>query len=348
MNQPLALKRALDPTSAPNDQLQRRQEQSEKNTLRRISGFDDFALSYSEFKKGHYESSLKALAWACLKIAVACGLMYASFHGISFLGEGLAKRKIEKLFINSNECNMKQVEEQLLSHSLADKKCHVGVSGWHNYDIAAITRPSYLIVGDVSKKTLDFHAASIEFLKSSQTREEFIQKMAKQLLSDSSEPLTEANFKDHFQLIVWDQDHPIKMEDYYKNSSEPLYEKVENALKMEMNRPGSWLFTEEKFRFIQKQAIDGKILSHSVNLVDPESFQSFSTKLNNVCSSIHTLYLSNAQDWIHSPQARKSFVSHIQSIADKQTFIIDAAIQGDLIYQKGAFREDWLKKQASD
>ncbi len=309
-----------------------------------LTGIQDFSNCYEEYTKKDYKSSIKYFLIGSIKLAIISTLFYASYQVLS--PSNSPQKVHRKLFVNSNERGMASIEESLRNNSFTKKGCHVGVSAWHNYDIAATTHPEKLIIADFAQVTHDFHATSIQLLKKCRTREEFISQMASRLLQSSNGPITEKNFKDHFQFIIWENDQPVKLEDRHPQiSAGNLYNIILDALKMEMSRSGSWLSSVSRFQYIQSLAKQDNIVTHHVHLTDQTSFQSFSTKLNQICSRVNTIYLSNAQDWIHSSSALKQYIENIRSIINNQSLVIDASINGDYIYQKITSGIKWNLQQ---
>jgi len=330
--------------SSQTKRLENRSNSSLKKKICAFTGIEDLSRSYREYKKGDYGSALKSFLRGTIKVAGISAILYASCHVLSHSNSQPKKRG--KLFVNSNERGMQSVGTVLKSRSFDGEGCHVGVSAWHNYDIAAATRLKKLVIADFAQVTHDFHATSIELLKSCTTREEFIKQIAKKLLDATDGPVTENDFMHHFQLIIWENDIPVKLEDRYQQiASGELYDKIVEALKIEMNRSGSWLSSDDHFNYIRTLAVQGNIVSYHTNLADQNSFRSFSAKLNQICSTVNTLYLSNVQDWIHSSSALKQYVENIKSITEDQSLIIDAYINGDYIYQKVSRRDKWLVEQ---
>lgn len=327
--------------SLSTERPENRPNSSVKKYIYGFVGIEDFSRCYLEYKKENYRSALKYFLIGSVKLGVISAVLYGGCRALSH--SEVQSKKIQKIFISSNERGMQSVGTVLKNHSFNPSGCHVGVSVWHNYDIAAATRPEKLVIADFAQVTRDFHATSIQLLKECSTREEFIKQIAQKLLDSTYGPVTENNFMDHFQLIIWDNDIPVKLEDRYQQiPSGELYFKIVEALKIEMNRIGSWLSSDDHFKFIQTLAAKGRIVSHHVNFADQNSFQSFSEKLNQICSSINTLYLSNAQDWLRSSNSKKQYVENVKSITNEQSLIIDAAIDGDYIYQKLSPRNSWI------
>jgi len=149
-------------------------------------------------------------------------------------------------FVNSNEGGIKASAEVLKKVRFAGKGVHLGVSGWHNYDISVITKPEFIIIMDESLDVKEFHEHTINLLKKATNREEFIAQIAKKLLlcplcpdGDERKDSVE-HFSQHAKIYQYDEkDKPIYAKELWTQILESPEGFVLSALRCEMARKES-------------------------------------------------------------------------------------------------------------
>jgi hypothetical protein len=200
---------------------------------------------------------------------------------------------IHGIYMTTNETGLEKVRAFLSAAPQVKQSCHIGCAGWHNFDITALRRSDYCLIFDFNPENKKFIDSTLTALKSSPTRQDFIETM--------SSSLRKKNI--HF------------CQKPGKNS--------ESEMRGELNREGSWLATEESYQFIRNLAIQDRIPVISEDVRNTKKFKEISSLLKESGVSIDTVYLSNICIFMRSGSDKEAFASTIRAIASPKTIIIN-------------------------
>jgi hypothetical protein len=190
-----------------------------------------------------------------------------------------------KVFVVTNESGLNASKEILSKKPKIENSCHIGCAGWHNFDIMSLRKSSYGVIFDYDPQNKILLDITLKVLKKSLTREEFIK--------DINEYIDFINIK--------------------------LDTSVER-IKKELNREGSWLYSEESFNYIKKMASEGSIATFTVDILDTAIFKELGGLLGYHC--IDTVYLSNMRVFIKLDD-RNTFLTSLHHIVSDNTSIIN-------------------------
>lgn len=194
-------------------------------------------------------------------------------------------------------------------------RCAVGVSCWHNFDIAFSRKSDLVVLMDNNTAVKNFNNLTLQALKCCSSRQEFAQFMLKSM--------QEVSYNQKYdKLKVASFDH-----------SGPLAEQ----LKIELVREGSWLSADESYGFIRKLVLNDKVPVFRVNLtairVESDDFNPVFGKIRGLVESaglkIDTLYISNIIDYLSVNNHLKNphqYARNVRCLTDQHTIVIASTI----------------------
>jgi len=203
-------------------------------------------------------------------------------------------------------CNEVEQEKTLAALAPAvpsDHSVHLGFSMNFNFDLIAKRSPYYAIIADIAPQMLRCYHDLTHCILKSPNRQEFVR-----------------NFDSFLQENA----------EYYFGLANGQDISILCNLREEMNRPGSWLSTDEGFFNVKKIHEEGRVLYLKLNLTDSEgAFESIDQWLTINKLTLDTVYLSNIPEWLHpsnespSPSALR-YLDNICKIIAPTTYVIDA------------------------
>lgn len=246
-----------------------------------------------------------------------------------------------QVFINTNEINRDAIRKSLLQATLVSESCHIGFAAWHNFDIMAVRKSNYALLCDLNPETALFLNKTLEVLRKSKDRKEFVSQMA-----------TYANNIERGHCLLHKLDLTYSINFACNVSEEIIYEEIiyiGQEIEVELIREGGWLYTDESYECIKKLAITDKIAVITEDIRATTKFQSIKRFLDENGIQIDTLYVSNISEYM--PQENQSmFAGTISSLTCDDTLIIDAKgkvndivqdiVKGKSLREKGI--ESWF------
>lgn len=125
--------------------------------------------------------------------------------------------------------------QKTIQNSGFDRGLHVGVSGFHNGDIACATQAKGVVIVDISKAQIRFmNQAMVHLLPECENRHQFVEKvleLAKKMMLKES-PGTEVFFP--------------PCSPYFQEQDEPM---ALTEIKDELNRKSSWLAADHTYNY---------------------------------------------------------------------------------------------------
>jgi hypothetical protein len=229
------------------------------------------------------------------------------------------------IYINTNEHAVVGTSNTLSVIPLISKGCHIGFSGWHNFDIMAQRRSTRGIICDLNPENALFLYHVLLYVRSCNNRFHFVEKIIEFYAENSysgDRSTTNKSFKQ--------QANPLGVNFCVNVSEEAAYlyagcRTVIDEMKGELQRPTGWLYNNERYEYIRALALDDKIALITDNICAFERFIQIARLLKDNMVQIDTVYVSNISHWIWKPEERRSFYRTIQSfLSDNQTILIDA------------------------
>ena len=194
-------------------------------------------------------------------------------------------------------CNEQNQAETLntLKNALgkASPGAHIGFSGWFNYDIIAATKSERAVICDINVRMIEFYGIFESVLVSSANRAEFVQEFTEALGQKGT---------------------------YFDNGY--LW-----MLPGELNRPGSWLSTDEGFERIKTMHQDNRVEYRFLNAAASlDKFEEIKQKFERKGIPIRTVYASNIFEWLEkgTEETKAAFKSNMRTLTLRETYYIDA------------------------
>ena len=176
---------------------------------------------------------------------------------------------------------------------------HIGCAGLYNFDIMCIRKPEYGLIFDYNQNNKKFINQTIDFIKKAATREEFAKCMQIYINDDKAAKN---------QLFAWKDNQ--QQAQVYEN------------FKDECGRQGSWLSSDDNYKYIRDLVRQDHILAISQDITNTKAFTNIvaSLKSNNI--PIDTVYLSNICDFTKEEKAKRDFLSTTNILVEENTYLI--------------------------
>ena len=210
-------------------------------------------------------------------------------------------------YMSTNESNSKNIHKFLSETPKSKNGCHLGFSGFHNFDIMAARQSRRGIIMDFNPWNAIIIDYALHLMRSCDTRQEWLklfQPFVKQLNGclDHSYFSPNVNPDEEFNLgNRW----------------------VNQELECELSREGSWLSSEENYRFIKQLAVEGKIVCFTEDIRNTHTFEKAALWLKNQSVSIDTLYLSNICKYMETESDKTAFQNTIKALAQPKTLVVN-------------------------
>ena len=204
------------------------------------------------------------------------------------------------VYITTNEVKLDKTKEFLKNCETSKERNHFGFSAWHNFDIMVVRQSERGILCDFNPKWQKFLHLTLLELNNASNRHSFTEHM---------KIYVNQNLSEFGSKVSPDSDDEILPKD---------------IIDQELNRPGSWLSTDEGFSYIQKLAKDGKISIVVADIRDEQKFQELGNILKQNAVSIDTLYVSNIAEWMSTSEDKENFVKSVNHLISPQTKLIQA------------------------
>jgi hypothetical protein len=218
------------------------------------------------------------------------------------------------VYINTNECGVAELCEAMTQIKAKPNGCHIGFSGWHNFDIMTQRKSARGIICDINPENALFIHYVLNVVRQSSSRDDFMEKMIAFVQSIPS-------------LISYVRNpgpiHPLAFQ--VNVSEDPLYRAYRDEvtrstaddtiaqIKTELKRPTSWLFTEERFQFIKALAENDLIVTLTEDICATKTFFDIVSLLRRNGQHIDSLYVSNIVDGLRG-QAVSLCIETIKAI----------------------------------
>lgn len=228
-----------------------------------------------------------------------------------------------EVYINTNEIGIEDVHEILKDIPMMTEGCHIGFSGWHNFDIMAKRRSGRAIICDINPENALFLHQVLDILRRSENRDNFIEEIVafieKYKYSYSCNP-------DDLELSI----------NFACNvSDDALYlscDTISDEIAIELKRPSSWLFSQDQYDHIRKLALNDRIALITQNICNSEIFKKLAKLLNDNNIPVDTLYLTNIAYYMKGSNI-KLFLQTIETLSASDTILITTEPNKILVQQ---------------
>lgn len=232
----------------------------------------------------------------------------------------------DRVFITTNESKVKNSKKILERWQIEGaEEGHIGVAGWHNYDIAVLTKSSFIIITDISERTIQFHRWTIKNLKEAESKEDFIKKMSAEIASEIEASGLDDLPTRRYNIMTRDPEGKIMIsgEECLTYRDADFWEKKFSHLDA---WSGFWTSTVEGFKHIKRLAEEGKIIPLKLNLSDSAKVGLICDELKKNSLTVGTLYLSNVFSWLGEKKKEFEFSQSVRNIGsgNDHLLVIDA------------------------
>lgn len=227
-----------------------------------------------------------------------------SFHSDEVHGE------VAGVYITTNEVVPESVISHLARKTLVPNCCHIGFSGWHNFDIMALRHSAYGLLCDFNPHEREFLLFTLRTLKESSSKESFARKMIAYARTC------------HYAIS------------YNFDFADPIKE-----IAAELSREGSWLSSDESFHYIQELAMKDKIAVITDDVRDSETFKKIGSILQFNGIAVDTIYLSNICHYMYHDGDQEAFVSTVNHIMESETSVINCPLKHRIYTRIGSDEE---------
>ena len=212
------------------------------------------------------------------------------------------KNSLAGVYITTNETEVEKSRQALSKKPINPIGCHIGFSGWHNFNIMATRRSQAGLIVDYNPNNKVFIELTILCLKNTSSRLEFL-KMAKDACSKIQ------------------KNHP----DFFSPNINPTRFQLspEEEIEAESTLECSWLSSDTSFAHIQNLAHHERIVAITEDIRQTDSFSKIVKIYHSVGFSIDTVYVSNICDYMMSKEDRENYTHTLHSLLDHDTTLID-------------------------
>ncbi|KTD50807.1 hypothetical protein [Legionella quateirensis] len=241
------------------------------------------------------------------------------------------------VYINTNESGVMDTAVALAKFPKIKQGCHIGFSGWHNFDIMAQRRSSIALICDLNPENALFLSTALKYVCACSDRFQFIEEFTKFVKKHNYIGLRSNQDRDPWMGVV----SPLSIKFCFNVVDEYPYTdhySVIEEVDLELYRETSWLYTDERYEYIKKLALMDKIALITENICSSDVFRHIVQILHFNTIQIDTVYLSNIAEWIDDKKDRDLFLETIQSFStDIETILIDGRV--DLLSDSRAPRQ---------
>ena len=214
-----------------------------------------------------------------------------------------AQGKINGIYLTTNDKNLRATYAFIQNHSFSKKEKEtmvIGCGGWLIFDYACLTKSKRILNIDFLPENKLVFKKIIDLLKTSLSREVFVDRMIAYILS----------FRGNEKHLFFHAD---------RRGSREL---VIQAIKGELKRPGSWLSTWQNYAYIQRLACKGNIVAITKDFANDENMARLGKFLNEKDIKTTVCYVSNIGDFMKSSTRKMAFTRSLRSLVQKETIIV--------------------------
>ena len=246
-----------------------------------------------------------------------------SFHNLNI-------NKNDLCYIGTNDYGLSRINKILREYNnKISETCHIGVSGYYNFDIAVFRRSNRIIIFDNNEQQIKFMKQTLRCIHMSKNREEFIHNMNSYLnikyqehsilLKEKQLDFKKSKIEGMFFMINISEDEDYKNLKYDDNvGTEAITEII-----YELGRKGSWLFNDDTYNYMRKLVIKDHIAIFCEDIRSIDIFKRISNILQNNNIFIDTLYLTNVIGYMDNND-KLLYNQTVEYLSNNKTLIIES------------------------
>lgn len=219
------------------------------------------------------------------------------------------------IFINTNESGTQTTAQRLREFPRVNQGCHIGFSGWHNFDIMALRQSTRGIICDINPENALFLYFALGNLRKCADRKTFVDAMIEIERKHDYSGMQRKN-----PLGIYFGPPNASLEWPYF-SDEHI---TESEFSLELLRETSWLYNDERYAHIRTLAMQDKIALITENICAHDKFGELMEflKLNGIC--VDTVYLSNIPGVLEDQGKMTACKTIMHLLKNPMTIAIDA------------------------
>ena len=246
-----------------------------------------------------------------------------SFHNLNI-------NKNDLCYIGTNDYGLSKINKILREYNNNEitESCHIGVSGYYNFDIAVLRKSNRIIIFDNNEQQIIFMKQTLKSINISKNREEFINNMMSYLnikYQEHSILLNEKqlDFKksknDGMSFMI-----NISEDDSYKNLKydDDVGTEAISEIIYELERKDSWLSNDDSYNYIRKLVIKDHIAIFCEDIRSINIFKRISNILQNNNIFVDTLYLTNVKGYMENNE-KILYNQTVEYLSNSKTLIIE-------------------------
>lgn len=220
------------------------------------------------------------------------------------------QNSIAGIYLTTNEGNLEKSRQKLLEKPITSNACHIGFSGWHNFNIMAQRKSQAGVIVDFNPNNEWFINTTVKLLTAVNSREEFLQRAAAgfEYIYDFNPDFFSPNIR-----------ADLDEEEFILTPSEEI--EKEGSLE------GSWLFDEDSFGYIQNLARQGRIVAITEDICNTATFKKIVDIYHKNNFVIDTVYTSNICDYMRTESQREAYRDTVYTLLDPEATLIDCPIR---------------------
>lgn len=250
-----------------------------------------------------------------------------SFHNLDI-------SKNDMCYIGTNDYGLARIEKMLTRHNRSEmmETCHIGVSGYYNFDITVFRKSDRIIIFDNNDQQIKFMKQTLKSINISKTREQFINNMMSYLNIKYQEHSILLNEKQYslgkgkgrgkidgmFFMINISEDEVYKNLKYDEN---PGTEAISEII-YELGRKGSWLYSDDSYNYIRKLVTKDHIAIFCEDIKSTDTFKRIGNILNNNNIFVDTLYLTNVKGYMYDHD-KLLYDQSVKYLSNDRTLVIE-------------------------
>ncbi len=260
-------------------------------------------------------NDIKALFLRARMQQLTEALLYPNFDGLSRTLMRTSNLEMQEdligVYLTTNESNSRSIREVLMLGSGKGRGCHLGFSGFHNFDVMVARQSRRGIVVDFNPWNAVILEHALSLMLTCKSREEWLKEFT---ITVQSLDAFSSTKRTYFSPNVNDEpDFAMQKECYGPK------EELEN----ELHREGSWLSSEESYQYIKQLAEAGKIVCVTGDIRQTPIFEKLALSLKKHGEPIDTLYLSNICKYMETDEDKAAFKNTVKALAQNETFVIN-------------------------
>lgn len=214
------------------------------------------------------------------------------------------------VYLSTNETELETSHQVFQTTPKVALGCHIGFSGWFNFDVMAARRSSLGIICDINPENALFLHHILKILIPSHDRFDFVIKACQYVAN---------NNRDHLK----GQDLTYSI-DFIPNNKYPSLPSPEDEIRLELKRKESWLNTDVAFEHIRSLALQDKIVLLTEDILKTATFKEMRKIVGDDGYQIDTLYLSNIREYMFYDSEKKTFFETVAALFQEDTLVINA------------------------